>query len=343
MAGELLPTTIEVGLLAVGILLAVGTLVKPLCSWLGLESYRNRDVGGPSSIDQSMKNDEWRQWAEKLDALGFRPLGVHEERIVPWPKTYREDVFVSSDRQCLASLYSLFGEDWNVLFTSVMTDQTLVQTSTDDGDDLETRDCTMRRLPERPLEELFDVHIQSTDECVARGQKLTSHRTMEDAVDTQRLVFHNPTRYAEYRGAMKTLFIAKAKTIICLPAALLAMWPFCQGHALIAEMFLVGSAAWMLALSLFFIGIDLTFRFARVRPLETDEQDAELESPASISGWLIHHHWLWLGALVALGWSFGGATSMVRTVVGAITVLIAIEFLARLLQFRRRFTPTSGD
>jgi hypothetical protein len=343
VAGELLPTTIEVGLLTVGILIAVGTLAKPLCSWLGLESYRNRIVGGPSSIDVLLRNDEWRQWAQELDSLGFRPLGVHEERIVPWPKTYQEDVFVSSDRHCLASLYSLFGDDWNVSLTSVMTDQTLVQTSTDGGDDLETRDCIMRRLPERPLQELFDAHIQSTDERVARGQKLTSHRTMEDAVDTQRLIFHNPTRHAEYRDAMKTLFIAKAKTIFCLPATLLVMWPFCQGHALIAEMFLVGSAVWMLAISLFFIGIDLMFSFARVRPLETNEQDAEVESSASIGGWLIHNHWLWLGALVALGWRFGGATSMVRTVLGAITILIAIEFLTRLLRFRRSFTPTSSD
>jgi hypothetical protein len=155
--------------------------------------------------------------------------------------------------------------------------------------------------------------------------------------------FHNPTRHAEYRDAMKTLFIAKAKTILCLPAPLLVAWPFCQGHALIAEMFLVGSAAWMLAVSLFFIGIDLTFRLARVRPLEGDEQDAEIKSPASMGGWLIHNHWLWLGALVALGWRFGGTTSMVRTVLGAIAILIAIEFVARLLQFRRRFTPTSSD
>jgi len=341
MAGELLPATMDVGLLAVGVLLAVATLTKPFCSWVGLESYRNRVAGGPSSVDGLSKNDEWRQRAQELDALGFCPLGVHEERIAPWPKTYREDVFVSADGDCLALLYSLFGDDWNVSLTSVTTDQTLVQTSTEAGDDLETSDCILRRLSARGLQELVDVHEQSTGECVARGQKLTSHRAMDDVVDTQRLIFHNPTRNAEYRHAMKTLFIAKAKTILCLPVPLLAIWPFCQGHALIAEMFVVGSAVWMIAISLFFLGIDLTLRFARVRP--TDEPDAESRSSASIGGWLIFNHWLWLGALVALGWKFGGANSMVRTVLGAIAILIAIEFLTRLLKFRRRFTPISNE
>jgi hypothetical protein len=341
MAGELLPATLEVGLLAVGLLLAVGTLTKPFCSWVGLESYRNQSAGGPSSIDGLSKNDQWRRRAQELDALGFCPLGIHEERIAPWPKTYREDVFVSSDGHCLATLYSLFGDDWNVSLTSVTTNQTLVQTSTDAGDDLETGDCIMRRLPARPLQELVDVHDRSTDECVARGQKLTSHRTMDDVVDAQRLIFHNPTRNAEYRAATKTLFIAKAKTILCLPVPLLAIWPFCQGHALIAEMFLLGSAVWLLAISLFFIGIDLTFTFARVRP--TDEPDDETDSSASIGGWLIYNHWLWLGALVALGWRFGGANSMVRTVLGTIAILITIEFLTRLLNFRRRFTPIGSE
>jgi hypothetical protein len=261
MAGELLPAAIEVGLLIAGVLLALVTLMRPFCSWIGLESYRNRVVGGPSSVAATPKNDEWRRWADELSALGFRPLGVQEERIDPWPKRYREDVFVSSDRLCLASLYSLFGEDWNVSLTSMMTDKTLVQASTEAGDDLETDVCILRRLPGRPLQELIDTHGQSIDACLARGQKPTCHSTIEEVLDVQQLVFLNRTRHGEYRRVMKTLFFAKAKAILCLPVPLLVSWPFFHGHALISEMFLVGSAAWMLAISLFFLGVDVTSRW----------------------------------------------------------------------------------
>jgi hypothetical protein len=82
---------------------------------------------------------------------------------------------------------------------------------------------------------------------------------------------------------------------------------------------------------------------ARGRPQELDERDAENGSSASIGGWLIFNHWLWLGVLVPLGWKLGGASSMVRTVLGAIAILVIIEFSTRLLQFRRRFNPISRD
>lgn len=343
MTGQILPPTVELGLMVVGSILAALTLMKPLFSWLGLERYQNRVVGGPSSIETTTKNDQWRGYVDELDALGYRPLGVHEERLMPWRKTFLEDVYVAPDQRCFATLYSLFGEDWNVSLTSVMTDHTLVQTSTDDGDDLDTGDCILRRLSGQPLKELTTVHDESIGRCYARGLDLTQHRTMDQSAAAQWQVFHNPTRRGEYCGAMKTLFMAKATTLLCLPLPLMVMWPLFQGHALITEMFLVGAAAWVLAISLFFIGIDLTLKYARNRPQTEDEQGAESVRPASAGGWLIYNPWLWLGSIVAIGWRFGGAASMVQTVLATLAILVAVEFTARLLQLRRRFSPTAGE
>ena len=338
LAGTILPAYVELAILVAAPILASLTLIKPLLGWHGLERYRNQVLGGPSLIQSNNGNALKRKFATELASLGFRPLGVCEERLAPWSKTFQEELYLSPDKTSFANVYSLFGEDWNVVLSSLMTDGTLIQTSTDAGEDLETSDCTLRRIPDQPLASLCQVHSGLIQRRLQSGLNLTAHETIRQAAQVQWNAFHNATRNAQYRNAMKTLFVGKARVLLAVPGPMLILWLFVRSHQLVSEMFLLGSAGWMLALSAYFIGIDLTLRFAKTRPNEesgwgTGEQSSR--RPASVAGSLLTHHWIWLGAVVAVGWHLGDAATMVRTVLVVVTVLVIVEFATGLHRLRK--------
>ena len=131
---------------------------------LGCTRYAIRILESEKDWDR-VGEEPYLFYRRQLDALGFEPLGVIEERCpflgFHYIKRIRHRIFVHRDRGVYASIYRLFpGDEWRVMLSTLLTDGWLVQRSCLESLSTTAEKYDRRGTPTRIVREQLEVHLE---------------------------------------------------------------------------------------------------------------------------------------------------------------------------------------
>src|SRR5262245_30578474 len=120
------------GSLALGALVVLIQLVR----LLGQRRFHNGSYGTPFDVVPDGKDADYAEMYQELMSLGFEPLGIYWESL--WFLKFKERAFRSPKRDCVATMYKLLDDPWEVGFLTVFTDGAAVFTSNSEDEGLDT-------------------------------------------------------------------------------------------------------------------------------------------------------------------------------------------------------------
>jgi len=193
----------------------------PLLHFLGFAQYRWRVVEA-TELPLGTTEWDWLELRRQLEALGFQPVVVVEERLALfllfWSRTHRSHTYLLKPNRCFASLFRVpAGARVSAALSTCFGDGSLVSTGTA-VPQLVIRESHYYRTGAATdrMRELLDVHVAAVHEFLIKetpGQPSTEIATLGDAST-------RATRWfiQRQRKAAAMLFFLPPATILGLEA-----------------------------------------------------------------------------------------------------------------------------
>jgi hypothetical protein len=148
-----------------------------LLGMLGCTRFGARAIATPEAYTADGGGEEYRFYHRQLQALGFEPLGLIEERGYflgfHYVKRFRYRVFVHHELGVYASVYRLFpGDEFRVALSTLLTDGWLVQTGCMESPSRSGEKYCSRGITTRVVAEQLQSHLDWLRSAWEKGDTL---------------------------------------------------------------------------------------------------------------------------------------------------------------------------